>query len=79
MIILFTSKVQAKSYTIEDMDIQATILKNGSVKVQQELTYKFNGKYNGIYIDIPSESDDEEYDRIRNQTSSFPDSLYNQS
>ena len=54
IIILFVSKstVQAKSYKIENMDIQATINKNGSVSIEQEITYNFNGSYNGIYIDI---------------------------
>ena len=39
IIILFVSKstVQAKSYKIENMDIQATINKNGSVSIKQEI------------------------------------------
>lgn len=69
--------VQAKSYRITDMDIQATILEDGSVAVKQELTYNFNGEYNGIYIDIPDTLDTKEYDRFRKQTTALRDSLYN--
>ena len=55
MIILFTckGKVEAKSYEIQDMDIQAIINQDGSVSIEQKLTYKFNGEYNGIFINIP--------------------------
>lgn len=72
-----TNKVQAKSYTIENMDIQATIQKDGTVEVSQTLTYNFNGSYNGIFIDIPYNLDDEEYDKARKQTNALNDSLYN--
>lgn len=77
--IFATSEVQAKSYTIKDMDIQATILENGDVEVVQKLTYDFNGEYNGIYIDIPDSLESEEYDRFRKQTTALKDSLYNAS
>ena len=73
------NEVQAKSYTIEDMDIEATILEEGSVKVEQELTFKFNGSYNGIYIDIPDSVDNDDYDKFREQTTALRDSLYNAS
>ena len=39
---------QAKSYSIEDMDIQATINQDGSLNIKQEITYEFKGSYNGI-------------------------------
>ena len=71
------NEVQAKSYTIENMDIQATIVEEGSVKVEQELTFKFNGSYNGIYIDIPDSVDNDDYDKFREQTTALRDSLYN--
>ena len=58
-LIILTGKVQA-SYKIENMDIQATIQENGSVNVKQSMTYRFNGEYNGIYIDIPEDVDDKE-------------------
>ena len=53
IIIGLNNNVKAKSYTIEDMDIQATIQDNGDVSIKQNITYKFNGSYNGIYITIP--------------------------
>lgn len=77
--ILACNSVQAKSYTITNMDMQATILEDGSVAVHQELTYRFNGEYNGIYIDIPDTLDTEEYDKFRKQTTALKDSLYNAS
>lgn len=77
VILLFTNKVQAKSYVIENMDIQASIQKDGTVEVSHTLTYKFNGEYNGIFINIPYDLKDEEYDKIRKQTSGLNDSLYN--
>ena len=52
-IILICNKVDAKSYSIENMNIQATVLPNGDVNVKQEITYDFHGKYNGIYMTIP--------------------------
>ncbi len=55
------TKTQAKSYTIEDMDIQATIQNNGDVYVKQNITYDFKGSYNGIYITIPYVLNDTEY------------------
>ena len=53
VIFLLQNKVEAKSYTITDMDIQSTIQQNGDVSIEQTLTYDFNGNYNGIYITIP--------------------------
>ena len=71
------NQVQAKSYHITHMDIQATILEDGSLAVHQEITYDFNGEYNGIYIDIPDTLNTEEYDKFRKQTTALKDSLYN--
>ncbi len=78
IVILFISKntVQAKSYKIENMDIQATINQDGSVSIEQELTYKFNGSYNGIYINIPYNLEDTTFEEIE-QESSIDDSFYN--
>lgn len=86
LIVIFTiiaiaigeKKVQAKSYSIEDMDIQATINSDGSLRVQQEITYQFKGSYNGIYINIPYQLEDTEYDEIVNGNR-INDNLYNAS
>lgn len=59
---LLTNQVQAKSYTIENMDIQASIKQNGNVAIKQEITYDFNGSYNGIYINVPYHFEDKEYE-----------------
>lgn len=36
------NKAEAKSYSVENMDIQATVNQNGSLSISQEITYKFN-------------------------------------
>ena len=76
--ILFISKstVQAKSYKIDDMDIQATINEDGSVAIEQKLTYQFNGSYNGIYINIPYNLEDTTFKEIGKE-SSINNSFYN--
>lgn len=68
-IVLGQNAVQAKSYQVEDMDIQATVNDDGSVNIEQKITYKFNGSYNGIYINIPYQLEDieaEENDDLYN-------------
>ena len=65
IISLISSKnVLAKSYSIEDMDIQATV--------------EFKGSYNWIYINIPYNLDDAEYKEV-NSKSTLGDSFYNAS
>ena len=46
------------------MDIQATVQKNGDVNIEQEITYSFVGSHNGIYITIPYNFDNENYNNI---------------
>ena len=52
-LILMQISTQARSYSIEEMNIQATVLDNGDVNIKQSITYDFNDVYNGIYINIP--------------------------
>ena len=74
-IIFIQNKVEAKSYYIKNMDIQANININGSVDIEQTLTYNFNGEYNGIYITVPYKVTDNEYkDIIKNNR--INDNLY---
>ncbi len=53
-ILITNTKVQAKSYYIDDMQIEATVQNNGDLQIEQTLKYAFNGEYNGIYITIPT-------------------------
>jgi len=76
MIIFITKESEAKSYSIEDMDIKSTINNDGSVTISQTLTYKFNGKYNGIYIKIPTTLNDSEYNEIV-KNNRINDKIYN--
>ena len=80
-IILLSSKVEASSgsYSIDEINMDVVVQKNGSVKINEELTYNFNGSFNGIYITIPYGVNDNKYDEIRKQTSLVNDSYYNAS
>ena len=62
--IIFQINTYAKSYSIESMDIQATVQENGDVNIKQSITYNFDGDYNGIYISIPYRIEDIEHDEI---------------
>ena len=71
ILIIFQIKVQAKSYYIENMEINASILDNGDVDIEQTLEYSFNGNYNGIYITIPTG-----YKNNENVISEIKDEIY---
>ncbi len=71
-IIILQTKVEAKSYYIDNMDIQATILENGDLEIEQTLTYEFDGSYNGIYITIPIQ-----YENKEDILSEISDDIYN--
>ena len=74
VMIILQTKVQAKSYYIEDMNIEATVLQNGDVEIEQTLEYSFNGSYNGIYITIPTK-----YTNKEDVISEIEDKNYNAS
>lgn len=78
LLIAIANVCYAKSYSIDNIDIEATIQEDGSVTVKQNMTYTFKGQYNGIYVSIPYEIDDAEYDSFRQQ-GELKDSLYNPS
>ena len=71
-IFILQTTAEAKSYYIEDMNIQATVLNNGDVEVEQTLEYSFNGNYNGIYITIPTQ-----YENKEEVISEIKDDIYN--
>lgn len=63
--LLLVWQIEAKaSYSIDKMDIQATILDNGDVHIKQSITYDFKSNYNGIYINVPYKIHDLEKDEI---------------
>lgn len=76
LILSIHNKSYAKSYSIDDMDIQATITPNGDVKISQKILYTFNGSYNGVYLTIPFNLEDVEAEEAINGTR-FNDNLYN--
>ena len=60
ILLIGAKSVQAESYRVEDMDIQATVEPDGSVNIRQEMTYRFSGHYNGIFINVPYNLEDKE-------------------
>ena len=74
---IVNKEIYAKSYKINDMQIDAVVEENGDLQINQKIQYNFNGVYNGIYIDIPCYLDSTKYDKKRKQTSELKDSLYN--
>ena len=65
IIILLSSKVEANSgtYSIDEVNMDVVLQKDGSLKINEKLTYKFNGSFNGIYITIPYGINDNKYDK----------------
>ncbi len=51
-----SEKVQARSFDIEDIQINAEVLPDASMKVTEKLTINFSGQWNGFYINIPQGS-----------------------
>lgn len=43
---------EARSYTIDGVNIDATVDANGVVTVDEERTYSFDGSFNGVYWDL---------------------------
>ena len=42
----------SKSYSIENLNVNAEIRENGDLYVDELFTYKFNGDFNGVYVDL---------------------------
>ena len=74
-VLLINKKIYAKSYTIDNMDIQAEIQQNGSININQKITYNFVGNYNGIYITIPYLLEDSQAKEVNLETKDY--SIYN--
>ncbi|MDY2630235.1 MAG: DUF2207 domain-containing protein [Clostridium sp.] len=41
-----------KSYSIENLNVNAEIKENGDLYVDELFTYKFSGDFNGVYVDL---------------------------
>ena len=74
-VLLINKKIYAKSYTIDNMDIQAEIQQDGSININQKITYNFVGNYNGIYITIPYLLEDSQAKEVNLETKDY--SIYN--
>lgn len=48
----FSIKVEAKSYDIDNLKINAEITEIGNVDIEEELSYNFHGDFNGIYRNL---------------------------
>lgn len=54
LIFIVPTKVSAegKNYTIDKLNTVAKITEKGDVEVQEEITYTFNGSFNGVYRNL---------------------------
>lgn len=48
------ARAHAKSYSIDQVDIDATVASDGSVTVSEQRLFDFDGSFNGVYWKIPS-------------------------
>ena len=48
------ARAYAKSYTIDQVDIDATVSSDGSVAISEQRLFDFDGSFNGVYWKIPA-------------------------
>src|SRR5215469_1745603 len=53
--LLFAPRGFARELRIEKFDEQVTVLPNGTVGVTENITFRFIGRWNGVYREIPVE------------------------
>ena len=53
-LIVLPSRALARSYSIDYVDIDATVATDGSLSVGETREFDFNGSYNGVYWKIPT-------------------------
>lgn len=53
-LIVLPSRALARSYSIDYVDIDATIATDGSLSVGETREFDFDGSYNGVYWKIPT-------------------------
>lgn len=51
-LIVGTGRVEAKSYSIDKVNIEAWVEKDGSMRVSEKRMYNFDGSYTFAYLDI---------------------------
>ena len=68
-----------RNYHIKDFVIDVTVDEDDII-VKEDTLYRFNGKYNGITITIPTDVSKEYYEKLTedsmNDSNVLPDSLY---
>ena len=69
-----------RDYHIKDFVIDITIEDDGDIRVKEDTVYRFNGRYNGITITIPTNVSKELYNKLTkdsmNDSKELPDSIY---
>ena len=53
VLMLFPASAFARSFSVEQVDIDATVSTDGSLWVDEERTYAFDGSFGGIFWDVP--------------------------
>ncbi|WP_455138131.1 DUF2207 domain-containing protein [Thermophilibacter sp.] len=54
LLALPAAPAQAREYAISRVDIDATVLPDGTLSVAETRTFDFDGSFNGVYWDIPT-------------------------
>ena len=63
LIFPFTKTVEAKSFSIDKVDVTAVVNSDGSMEVKEERSYNFSGSYSFAYQSIEALPDQENYSR----------------
>lgn len=56
LVALIAAGVHAKSYSVESMRIDAVASTDGSIRIEERITYRFEGSFSWAYRDIPLKS-----------------------
>lgn len=57
-IIFFNFKVQAKELSISNLEINSKLMENGSLHIEENIDFKMDGDFNGVYRDINTKFSD---------------------
>ncbi len=55
ILVLGFSQAQAKSYRVEEIQIEAELRPEGLLVIEETITYRFRGKFSFAFRDIPTE------------------------
>jgi uncharacterized membrane protein len=56
--LIITTKAESRSYDVSSYDIHVNITPNGCAEVQENITFNFNGTFQGVYLNIDTSGSD---------------------